>query len=190
LAERYVRSGSLASNLDIKTYDTGNLFVGAQGCADTTDIGELYVDYEVELITPQPAGESLVQAQCMLMNGGGTISKTAIFGDDGNALNDGGLAVSFGGSTITWGAPGKYMMVLQLDGTGLTAGLAITLSGTASSVAQTASFQDAGATALLRMFSATVTAAGQTTIFDASAATTVSSSTMQIAPFALPSGGP
>jgi hypothetical protein len=51
--QRYVRSGALAANLDIKTYDVGNLFVATQGEADTSAIGELYVVYDVELITPQ-----------------------------------------------------------------------------------------------------------------------------------------
>lgn len=51
--QRYIRSAALAADLDIKTYDVGNLFVATQGEADTTAIGELYVVYDVELITPQ-----------------------------------------------------------------------------------------------------------------------------------------
>lgn len=50
----FVRSAVLlAANLDIKSYDVGNLFVARQGEADTSTIGELYVDYIVELMTPQ-----------------------------------------------------------------------------------------------------------------------------------------
>jgi len=51
--QRYIRSGSLGPNLDIKTYDVGNLILATQGEADTSVIGELYVEYDVELITPQ-----------------------------------------------------------------------------------------------------------------------------------------
>ncbi len=51
--QRYIRTAALAANLDIKTYDVGNLYVATQGEADTTAIGELYVVYDVELITPQ-----------------------------------------------------------------------------------------------------------------------------------------
>lgn len=49
--QKYVRVGSVASS-DLKTYDAGNLQVCLQGVAAST-IGELYVDYEVVLTTPQ-----------------------------------------------------------------------------------------------------------------------------------------
>lgn len=39
--DRYIRNAALAANLDIKTYDIGQLFVATQGCADTSVIGEL-----------------------------------------------------------------------------------------------------------------------------------------------------
>jgi len=59
--QRYVRSAALASNLDIKTYDVGNLFVATQGTTVTGSLAELYVDYDVELFTPQlTAAESVV----------------------------------------------------------------------------------------------------------------------------------
>ena len=49
----YVRSGSAPSGTDVKLYDTANVFVCTQGQANTNAIGELYVDYEVILMTPQ-----------------------------------------------------------------------------------------------------------------------------------------
>lgn len=50
----YVRDTTiLAANLDVKTYDIGNLFVCTQGQANTNAIGELYVEYDVDLMTPQ-----------------------------------------------------------------------------------------------------------------------------------------
>lgn len=50
----YVRGGSVASG-DIKTYDVGNLFIATQGQDATWNntVGELYVEYDVELLTPQ-----------------------------------------------------------------------------------------------------------------------------------------
>lgn len=53
--ERYVRSGALLGNNDIKTYDVGNLYVATVGTpnAVTTILGELYVEYTVRLRTPQ-----------------------------------------------------------------------------------------------------------------------------------------
>jgi len=52
LPQRYIRAGAV-SGTDLKTYDVGNLFIATAGCADTTALGELYVIYDVELITPQ-----------------------------------------------------------------------------------------------------------------------------------------
>jgi len=52
LPQHYIRSTTV-SGTDLKTYDVGNLFVCTSGCADTTALGELYVIYDVELITPQ-----------------------------------------------------------------------------------------------------------------------------------------
>jgi hypothetical protein len=53
--ERYVRSGALVGNNDLKTYDVGNLYVATVGTpnAVTTILGELYVEYTVRLRTPQ-----------------------------------------------------------------------------------------------------------------------------------------
>lgn len=50
----YVRmSVSLPAGLDIKTYDVGNLHVIRQGQANTNAISELYVSYDITLMTPQ-----------------------------------------------------------------------------------------------------------------------------------------
>jgi hypothetical protein len=49
----FTRPGTLAANRDQKTYDLGQLFVCTSGHAGTTVCGELYVDYEVELLIPQ-----------------------------------------------------------------------------------------------------------------------------------------
>lgn len=49
----FVRNSALAANSDIKLYDTGNLFICSQNIATGgATLGELYVDYEVTLITP------------------------------------------------------------------------------------------------------------------------------------------
>lgn len=50
----YVRTEGLgAAVADLKTYDLGNLFITCEGmAADHTVVGHLYVDYTIELITP------------------------------------------------------------------------------------------------------------------------------------------
>lgn len=49
----YVRVGTQPTSTDIKTYDAANLWFGTAGEASVTVIGELYVEYEVELHVPQ-----------------------------------------------------------------------------------------------------------------------------------------
>lgn len=49
----YVRTGPLAANLDVKTYDAGSLYTCVGGQAVTTSVGELYADYDIELFDPQ-----------------------------------------------------------------------------------------------------------------------------------------
>lgn len=53
LKSHYVRAGVQPTNTDIKTYDVGNLFVITQGVTTSGAVcGELYVEYDVELLTP------------------------------------------------------------------------------------------------------------------------------------------
>jgi len=78
MEERYVRTGSLAANQDIKTYDCGNLFACT---VDGTAVnwGKLWVEYDVTLITPHvpPGG---FQSAGTLTAAGGTIAAATPFG--------------------------------------------------------------------------------------------------------------
>lgn len=59
-ASNYVRSAPLAANLDIKTYDVGNFIVATSGQATTAFVGELFVVYDVEFMTPQLSAADVV----------------------------------------------------------------------------------------------------------------------------------
>lgn len=48
----FIRAGALAVNQDLKTYDPFVLYVCTQGQANTNMCGEIWVDYEIELINP------------------------------------------------------------------------------------------------------------------------------------------
>jgi hypothetical protein len=48
----FIRAGNLALNQDLKTYDPLVLYVCTQGQANTNMCGEIWVDYEIELINP------------------------------------------------------------------------------------------------------------------------------------------
>jgi len=50
---KYIRAGNLPGQTDIKTYDAGLLFVSNQGqTGNGVNLGELHVEYEVELSVP------------------------------------------------------------------------------------------------------------------------------------------
>lgn len=110
-SERFVRSGAPAANLDIKTYDVGNFHIGASGCADTSAIGELYVEYTVHLRTPQLSIVATTPSATLpqqYIYQGGTLAADNIFGS---------APVYFGGNyatavtnTLTFTTPGEYIV--------------------------------------------------------------------------------
>lgn len=67
--ERYVRIPGLTI-VDIKTYDVANLFIATQGMEDSLEVGELYVNYTVELQTPQLGDIPPSSATTTVSNGG------------------------------------------------------------------------------------------------------------------------
>lgn len=59
--KRYIRNGPLAANLDIKTYDVGNLFAATVDGVDGTPWGKLWIEYDVTFFNPQlPSGGPLM----------------------------------------------------------------------------------------------------------------------------------
>jgi hypothetical protein len=49
----YVRVGAISSNQDLKTYDLGTFQLATNGAIANQNLGELWVEYEVELYTPK-----------------------------------------------------------------------------------------------------------------------------------------
>ncbi len=142
----YVRSGALAANQDIKLYDTGTHFVCTQAQANTNTVGELYVEYEVMLMTPQSNAA------------GGGFSVSGSFTGTSNALPfgstafTGNLPVGYLSSgtttsvtTFTFTQPWSGYATTALSGTGL---VSITPSGTATSVSIQSTVLASGAGAM------------------------------------------
>lgn len=59
-APLYVRTQGVPAGTDVKTYDVGNYIFASQGAA-ATPVGELYVEYDVDLLVPQLVNPSTVQ---------------------------------------------------------------------------------------------------------------------------------
>jgi len=132
----FVRQGSNPSGTDIRLYDVGNLFLCVQG-ADTNTVGELWVEYDVHLMTPQNSDE-FVSA---LITGVTSISKTVPFGTAPTEV--GSLDVTIGTTTLTFNQAYEGLIFATVTGTGLTA-LAATIS-TGSSVTNQSVFVPLGA---------------------------------------------
>jgi len=76
----YVRTAPLAANLDVKTYDSGNLQAYVSLGGNTAVIGELFIEYVVDLFTPQL---SLLMAPGSLggiITAGGAVTPALPFG--------------------------------------------------------------------------------------------------------------
>jgi hypothetical protein len=120
-APYFVRSGALSANQDVKLYDVANLFVCTQGQADTTVVGELYIEYDVLLMTPQLSDLSVGQSLYgEWSNAAG--SNAAPFGNTelGNLQ---AVLVSTGTTTsvtaITFTNPFSGQLSYQVTGTGI-----------------------------------------------------------------------
>lgn len=108
---KYVRPGTLPTNLDIKTYDTGNLIYSTQyGSGIVT--GELYVEYTVELKKPSDGATDTGTMTCS------TASFTAPF----NTLTSTSGFIPFNrtsATTLQFIAAGEYTCVMAVLGTGI-----------------------------------------------------------------------
>jgi len=116
----FTRFGSLTANEDIKLYDTGNFFFCTQGQADTTLVGELYVEYIIRLMTPQIGnpglGTSLYGAYSGTTNGlpfetiGGSTNLPATVASTGTTASQ---------TTFTFTQPFTGIGFMMVAGTGL-----------------------------------------------------------------------
>lgn len=53
--QRYIRNGNLASNLDIKTYDSGTVYLAVDGSSlgsGAHTLGDIFFEYDVSLVVP------------------------------------------------------------------------------------------------------------------------------------------
>jgi hypothetical protein len=164
--QRFVRTGSLASNLDIKTYDVANMIVATQGCADTTSLGELYLEYDIELITPQAP-------QAAVSTGVQTITSTSATVNSSwftTSTTVGPVYANVAGNTVTFAIPGVYAVTFSCGSTSgtLTGYGYSSWSGTAA-IAAPLTFgpnenQSGVAISCVAVGKITVTAVGQTVV--------------------------
>jgi len=181
---RFVRAGAVPSGTDPKTYDVGNLLVATSGfTAANTVAGELYVQYVVELITPQLDQTSIASACSAKLTAGATVDKTHVFGT-GSATIVGDLPLTASVNTITFGTLGEYHIESQVVGTNVQNAntLPTVVGGTVVGAAGVV--VNAGNTSATFSNVLKVTSIGATLVWDFSGATTVSAHVDRIARYA------
>jgi hypothetical protein len=148
------------------------LFVCTKGQADTSVVGELYVEYDVVFSTPQTSMASL--SGYLLPTAG--MSKTVAYGT--SRTQTGALDASYSGSTITFNQAWEGLVTWYFTGTGLAAS---TLTGTAVSSSIATVVNSAGTISI--QFARVRALPGETLIGDWSASTTVSSGTVRLSQY-------
>jgi len=113
-SRKFVRTGPLAANLDIKTYDGGNLFVCTTD-GSATNWGKLWVEYDVEFFVPQlpPTGSQQQASQHLISTAPTTASFLAAFTTQAGSSS----VVSISSNVLTFLVPGRFLVSYQFVGT-------------------------------------------------------------------------
>jgi hypothetical protein len=152
--QKYVRTGAVPANADIKIYDVGVFYLYTVNSSAAAGWGKLWVDYEFDFETPQlpPAGQAFQNS--VSITGGGVFNAGG-----GNCDVCGTTPTKIGGLnvTITESAPGgnkfvisnaivgaEYMYVSQVTGTVITAIEALTTIQGCTQITKTGNFNAAG----------------------------------------------
>lgn len=140
--KHYTRAGTISSNSDIKTYDSGNFLFGYMS-GTNINIGMLWVHYEIELYNPQPG---VIPGGSIALGPTQGVSAVASVGTNWNGILSNPEAYPFvrtSDTTVTFTTPFSGLVVWRAVGTVIT-NLAIATT-CAYSVNTFVPFFDAGA---------------------------------------------
>lgn len=167
--EWFCRSGSLASNLDVKSYDVGLFQFATEGQAGTNLVGYLYWDYEVEFFTPQLSFDDLLLGGSVV--GAGSFAAGTPLGSAA-VLDPSSRGISLSASTITLQYPGTYVVSWRLTATAV--GGTMTVTGSTGVTVSTliATVNDAGALTGTQVVSVVSTVQNGTIAFTVNTLTT------------------
>lgn len=138
----FVRSGSLPSNADVDLYDVGYLNITALDCGSTLKVGKLWVDYDVEFMTPQSAQPGVGRALSAKFTANGEVAMTKL----GNAP----LVSTYASPNYVFTATQAYQcLVSVLTSTAAAPNPPFTLGGTAAITPVGSMPSPSGASAML-----------------------------------------
>lgn len=131
------------STTSFVNYDVGDFFVATTDCADTSNIGRLFVDYEVELMTPQT---QLQQLSGITNFTGETATDPLGTGVDTSYGTFTGVLNVVWLSSTTFSVPvaGRFYYKISQIGTGMTAAAVLT-AASPSSASPATNYADVGA---------------------------------------------
>jgi hypothetical protein len=171
----FVRAGTLGANLDVKTYDMGNLWISS-AYGNNVVGGELYVEYEVELRRPTDGPEVCGRFSC----------DTGAFNAPVNATNATVTGAAFpfvrtSNTDLTVTAGGEYIVCFEVNGTVMTgaAPLPTIATGSTTSVA-TSLFNVVGASNTCRVFRLRVDTGDILTFANAGTGATISNTRVYV----------
>jgi hypothetical protein len=114
---RYIRTG-IIPGADLKTYDFGRLFVGAEACASPAQVGYLEVEYDIDLIDAKPTVETPPPVTSAIQVFGLTADETMTVGAGDNPVinwtNDAGsqAGITLDAGNDIWNVPaGNWLMM-------------------------------------------------------------------------------
>jgi hypothetical protein len=180
---RYIRSGSVPSGNDARTYDVGKFLCGTTA-ADATAavVGNIFCEYSVTFYTPQRDVSGQASARSAKIVGTTGLDKDHIFGTVAATVT-GNLPVTAITNTLTFNTVGEFLIQVKATGTGLnTATGAIT--GTNCTATALDATYDSANQVWIESYRVTVPVLGATALLAFGAATTVSAFVCRVATYA------
>jgi len=172
-AEALFTRAATVPSTDIKTYDLGVLYVSTVGQATTGTIGELWIEYTIQLRVPQRTqnpGSNVIAAT--------SITKSVIFGTAATITGTPTFSVS--GSTLTFNSPGYILLAYLATGTGVTSPTVTASTGAAATLV--AAIVDGGSVNQVGYLVARVLS-GSTLLLDFTGSTTITAFKCDVAPY-------
>lgn len=119
LPQKFVRSGIPLETNDLRLFDVGNLHLCTMGQQNANLVGELYVEYEIDLFTPQLDLLTNAEATSSIVRAGGAISLANWMGI--TPTFTGGLNITFSPSPygLKVNQVGSFIFVFSSAGSGL-----------------------------------------------------------------------
>lgn len=169
---RYVRSGALASNLDVKTYDFGQMVLSSI-YGDNTITGELYVDYTVEFCKPTDGPNTGGTIDCTPTLFTAPLVAPIITGPVPFEVLD--------GNNLRVIVPGEYVFTMTTIGTGLSgAAASVILAANGSGAISSMTGTPLSTTSSIRIYRLRADLGDQLTFTNAGSGTTITRFTIRI----------